>query len=130
MVQKGNPFSWPLRPRPVREAFSRRANHQFTLVVLIFPCKFARPPLIKYIAYSDCSCTRFGFFGRLHFVFGLNLYSVRVLPSNSFLISCTPKSPLFLIYILKLHDEQIAFSYFFLLHIPQTEIHLFFGYTH
>jgi hypothetical protein len=36
VVQKGNPFSGPLRPRPVREAFSRRANHQFTLVVLIF----------------------------------------------------------------------------------------------
>ncbi|MED2938492.1 hypothetical protein P4345_14420, partial [Cytobacillus horneckiae] len=32
---KGKPFSGPLRPRPVREAFSRRANHQFTLVVLI-----------------------------------------------------------------------------------------------
>src|SRR5699024_10398338 len=25
----------PLRPRPVTKAFSRRANHQFTLVVLI-----------------------------------------------------------------------------------------------
>jgi len=35
VVQKGNLFSGPLRPRPVREAFSRRANHQFTLVVLI-----------------------------------------------------------------------------------------------
>ncbi len=35
MVQKGKPFSGPFRPRPVIEAFSRRANHQFTLVVLI-----------------------------------------------------------------------------------------------
>jgi len=35
VVQKGNPFSGPIRPRPVREAFSRRANHQFILVVLI-----------------------------------------------------------------------------------------------
>jgi len=36
VVQKGNLFSGPLRPRPVREAFSRRTNHQFTLVVLIY----------------------------------------------------------------------------------------------
>jgi len=34
-VQEGGPFGGPLRPRPVKEAFSRRANHQFTLVVLI-----------------------------------------------------------------------------------------------
>jgi len=34
-VQEGNPFGGPFRPRPAREAFSRRANHQFTLVVLI-----------------------------------------------------------------------------------------------
>jgi hypothetical protein len=35
VVHKGNSLSGPFRPRPVREAFSRRANHQFTLVVLI-----------------------------------------------------------------------------------------------
>src|SRR5690625_1847999 len=35
VVQEGEPFRGPLRPRPVTKAFSRRANHQFTLVVLI-----------------------------------------------------------------------------------------------
>src|SRR5699024_12330162 len=35
VVRKGEPFRGPLRPRPVTKAFSRRANHQFTLVVLI-----------------------------------------------------------------------------------------------
>jgi len=35
VVRKGKPFSRPFRPRPVKEAFSRRTNHQFTLVVLI-----------------------------------------------------------------------------------------------
>lgn len=34
-MHKGNSFSGPFRPRPVIEAYSRRANHQFTLVVLI-----------------------------------------------------------------------------------------------
>jgi len=52
VVQKGNLFSGPLRPRPVREAFSRRANHQFTLVVLIiyyaYPF-FNLEKLVKYI---------------------------------------------------------------------------------
>lgn len=32
---KENLISGPFRPRLVKEAFSRRANHQFTLVVLI-----------------------------------------------------------------------------------------------
>src|SRR5690625_1425923 len=36
VVRKGEPFRGPLRPRPVTKAFSRRANHQFTLVVLIW----------------------------------------------------------------------------------------------
>src|SRR5699024_10518480 len=35
VVRKGEPFRGPFRPRPVTKAFSRRANHQFTLVVLI-----------------------------------------------------------------------------------------------
>src|SRR5699024_7306838 len=42
VVRKGEPFRGPFRPRPVTKAFSRRANHQFTLVVLIlnsFPSK-------------------------------------------------------------------------------------------
>ncbi|MCD8501670.1 MAG: hypothetical protein LRY71_08350, partial [Bacillaceae bacterium] len=30
----GKPFGGPFRPWPVIKAFSRRANHQFTLVVL------------------------------------------------------------------------------------------------
>ncbi|WP_299632706.1 hypothetical protein, partial [uncultured Virgibacillus sp.] len=36
VVQMGDPFGGPLRPRSVTKAFSRRANHQFTLVVLIY----------------------------------------------------------------------------------------------
>ena len=50
MVHKGKPFSGPFRPRPVREAFSRRTNHQFTLVVLIF--------VGEVVEWRDCSRRR------------------------------------------------------------------------
>ena len=49
---KGKPFSGPFRPRPVTEAFSRRANHQFTLVVLIYGATENRTPIVC----MPCKC--------------------------------------------------------------------------
>ncbi|WP_223116396.1 hypothetical protein, partial [Oceanobacillus polygoni] len=44
----------PFRPRPAKEAFSRRTNHQFTLVVLILVFK----PALRLYVLSNTGCVR------------------------------------------------------------------------
>src|SRR5699024_12125531 len=54
VVRKREPFRGPLRPRPVTKAFSRRANHQFTLVVLILRSVLDLQPRFLGVISSYC----------------------------------------------------------------------------